>query len=181
MKIAITGHSKGLGAEFYKFYVGQGHDVVGFSRSNGYDLRDWSKMQSMLQQIQDYDLFINCAKPDFVQTTILYELWDKWRGQNKTIINISSIITYFPTCPPNMLDDHRLDFYRTSKQSLNEASAQLSFKSTLPHIVLVKPGHLYDNPPTEQQLEKLSIWVKTVDSVLVLAKKNKFKLYEITL
>lgn len=181
MRIAITGHSKGLGAEFYKLYTEQGHDVSGFSRSNGYDLRDWSKMQSMLTQIQDYDLFINCAKNDFIQTTILYELWSKWRDQNKTIINVSSVIAYFPTCPRDLFDDPSMDFYRTAKLSLNEASAQLSMKSTLPNIVLVKPVHLYDNPPTANQIEKLARWVKTVDSILEMTNKNKFKLYEITI
>jgi short-subunit dehydrogenase len=181
MNIAITGHTKGLGAEFYKSYASEGHNILGFSRSNGYDLRDWSKMQNMLAQIQDFDLFINCAKPDFVQTTILYELWKRWKGQNKTIINISSVITYFPTCPPALFDCPNMDHYRTAKMSLNEASAQLSLKSVTPHIMLVKPAHLYDNPPTEQQLEKLSQWVQTIKNIINDTQKNNFKLYEITL
>lgn len=181
MKVAITGHTKGLGAEFYKSYSSEAHDVVGFSRSNGYDLRDWSKMQNMLTQIQDCDLFINCAKPDFVQTTILYELWNQWRGQHKTIINISSVITYFPTCPENLFHDSAMDRYRTTKMSLNEASSQLSFKCPWPNIVLIKPGHLYDNPPRLDQMERLTTWVQTVRSILDTAHKNNFKLHELTI
>lgn len=181
MRIAITGHSQGLGAEFVRAYEADGHTVTGYSRSNGYDLRDWSRMQEMLDQVQDYDLFISCAKPDFVQTTVLYELWKRWRGQNKTIINISSIITYFPTCPPDLFDQPAMDFYRTSKLSLNEACAQLSFKSLLPNIVLIKPGHLYNNPPTEEQLHKLTEWVRVVKNLLHTTQMNNFKLYEITI
>ena len=90
MKIAITGHTRGLGAEFKKAYEDSGHQVDGFSRSNGYDLRNWDHMQKMLDQISDHDMFINIAKPDFVQTTILYELWKRWKNQHRTIINISS-------------------------------------------------------------------------------------------
>lgn len=181
MKIAITGHTKGLGAEFYRSYQIDGHTMAGFSRSNGYDLRDWAQMQKMLLEIQDYDLFVNCAKPDFVQTTILYELWKMWKGQKKTILNISTILTYFPTCPPALFNYPNLDLYRTAKKSLNEASSQLTFKSPLPNIILIKPGHLYDDPPTKQQLEKLSEWVTAVKKIIEISQKSDIKLYEITL
>ena len=181
MKIAITGHSQGLGAEFKKVYESKGHRVSGFSRSNGYDLRDWSKMQSMIDQIQDYDLFINCAKPDFVQTTILYELWKSWKGQDKHIINISSILTYFPTCPPDLFSDPQMDLYRTAKLSLNEASSQLMFKHPLPKIILVKPSHLYSNPSTVDQEKNLNKWVTTLLTLIDYAKQNDLTLKEITL
>lgn len=181
MKIAITGHSKGLGLELKKAYENKGHEVVGFSRSNGYDLRNWDKMQSMITQVKDYDIFISCAKPDFVQTTTLYELWKHWQGLDKTIINISSILTYLPVCPPNLFNDPSMDFYRTSKLSLNEACTQLSFKNPLPSIILVKPGHLYNNPITIEQQQRLSSWVDTFISMIDLAKQNSFNLQEITL
>lgn len=181
MKIAITGHSRGLGAEFKKIYELTGHTVTGFSRTNGYDLREWSKMQSMITQIQDYDIFVSCAKPDFVQTTILYELWKKWKGQDKLIINISSILTYFPTCPSDLFSDPQMDFYRTSKLSLNEACTQLTFKDSLPNILLVKPSHLYDNPISLAQEKNLNKWVTTLLTLIDSAKENNFTLKEITL
>lgn len=181
MKIAITGHTKGLGAEFKKVYESLGHSVTGFSRTNGHDLRDWSKMQSMIDQIHDYDMFISCAKPDFVQTTILYELWKKWKGQDKTIINISSILTYFPTCTSDLFSDPQMDFYRTSKLSLNEACSQLTFKHRLPNILLVKPSHLYDNPISVDQETRLNKWVTTLITLIDHVEKNNFTLKEITL
>jgi hypothetical protein len=181
MNIAISGHTRGLGAEFKKTYENDGHTVLGFSRSNGYDLRDWSQMQKMLAQINDCDMFISCAKPDFVQTTILYELWKMWRGQNKIIVNISSILTYFPTCPPGLFNDPMMDLYRTSKLSLNEASTQLSFKSHLPKIMLIKPGHLYNQPITPDQELTLAIWVNTFKSIVKLAEDNKLNITELTL
>ena len=181
MKVAITGHSKGLGAEFYRAYTAAGHTVTGFSRSNGYDLRDWSQMQKMLAQIKDYDLLISCAKPDFVQTVILYQLWKLWQGQSKTIINISSILTTMPTNPIGMFYDVDLDFYRTSKETLNNAHSQLMFKSPLPKLILVKPGHLYDNPITDEQQQRLTNWVDTFINLVDTAEQNMFKLTEITL
>lgn len=180
MKIAITGHSRGLGAEFKNYYEIKGHVVTGFSRGNGYDLRDWSKMQKMLDQIQDYDMFLNIAKPDFVQTVVLYELWKRWKDQQKVIINISSVVASLPTCPKNLFDDPGMDAYRTAKVSLNEASSQLSFKTQWPRIVLVNPLHLYGNPPTQEELEKLRAWVQTFDHVMSTTDKNGFTMKEIT-
>lgn len=153
-----------------------GHTVLGFSRSNGYDLRDWSIMQKMINQIQDYDIFINVAKPDFVQTTILYELWKVWKNQHKTIINISSGITYSPVCPKPLFDDPAMDAYRTAKISLNEASSQLSYRSTWPKIILVNPSHLYSQPPTPEEQEKLSRWTQTFINILAEVDKNQFDL-----
>lgn len=175
-KIAISGHSTGLGAEFYKKYLEMGHTVTGFSRSNGYDLRDWSLMQKMITQILDYDIFISVAKPDFVQTTILYELWKVWRKQRKTIINIGSGITYSPVCPKDLFDDPSMDAYRTAKVSLNEASAQLSHKSAWPKIISVNPSHLYGHPPTKDEQEKMTRWTETLIKILKEIDDNQFDL-----
>ena len=180
MKIAITGHTQGLGAEFKKAYEELGHEVSGFSRSNGYDLRDWSRMQKMLDQITEHDMFINVAKPDFVQTTILYELWKRWKNQQRIIVNISSGITYAPICPKDLFNDPNMDAYRTAKVSLNEASAQLSFRSFWPKIVLVNPVHLYGNPISSEEQTKLTNWVKTFLLVTSEINNQGFNLKEIT-
>lgn len=176
MKIAISGHSKGLGAELTNNYIDMGYTVSGFSRSNGYDLRNWSLMQKMIAQIRDHDVFINIAKPDFVQTTILYELWRDWKDQHKTIINISSGITYLPVCPKELFNDPSMDAYRTAKVSLNEASAQLSFKSAWPKIILVLPSHLYSHDPTSDEQIKLTKWTKTLIQTLSVINDNQFDL-----
>jgi NAD(P)-dependent dehydrogenase (short-subunit alcohol dehydrogenase family) len=180
MKIAITGHSRGLGAEFTKFYEQAGHTVFGFSRSNGYDLRDWNIMNNMLDQISDHDMFVNIAKPDFVQTTVLYELWKRWRDKQKTIINISSGIARCPTFPQPLFDDASMDAYRTAKVALNEASLQLAFKSAWPKIILVNPLHLYSDPITQAEQDRLTTWVQTFMSISEEIESNKFYLKEIT-
>lgn len=181
MKIAITGHSKGIGSEFKTYYESQGHTVIGFSRSNGYDLRDWSVLHKMLDQIKDCDMLISCAKPDFVQTTLLYEIWKLWLGQSKTILNISSVLATMPCTPSSMDSDPMLDFYRTSKVSLEEAANQLSVKSALPHIVTVRPGHLYNSPISIDEQQRLTKWVSCLGSILDQARVNSFFIKDITL
>ena len=180
MKIAITGHTKGLGRELKQAYEQQGHTVIGFSRSNGYDLRNWSHMKKMLEQVSDCDMFINVAKPDFVQTTILYELWKCWKTQPRTIVNIGSGIATMPVCPTNLFDDPNMDIYRTAKMSLNEASRQLSCKNLYPKIVMINPLHLYNNPIQESEQQRLTTWVNTLIDIMTQIDNNKFLLKEIT-
>ena len=55
MKIGITGHSKNLGKFLFDYYSID-HDVIGFSRSNGYDINDPS---NIIERSKDLDLFIN--------------------------------------------------------------------------------------------------------------------------
>lgn len=179
-KIAITGHSRGLGAALEKKYLEQGNTVIGFSRSNGYDLRNWDCLQNMLDQCEDCDVFVNSAKPDFVQTTVLYELWKRWQGTHRTIINISTILTYLPSCPEHLGHDIGIDFYRTAKVSLNEASAQLFSKNFLPRIILVKPSHLYSWPINDQDSNNLTRWVETFFAVMQTMEQNNFNLKEIS-
>ena len=182
MKIAITGHSRGLGAELHKVFTKTGHEVLGFSRTNGYDLRDWSVMQKMLDIVEtnNCSMFINLAKPDFVQTTVLYQLWNRWRGQSRTIINIGSVVVEIPTMPKDLFDDSYMDLYRTAKVSLQVASQQLLFKSPRPWIIMANPVHLYGDPITEHEQQKLSNWTATFVQCVDLVEKNGFNLQHIT-
>ena len=38
-KVAVTGHTSGIGKEIYEYCQFHGADVKGYSRSNGFDLR----------------------------------------------------------------------------------------------------------------------------------------------
>ena len=60
MKIAITGHSAGIGQALAKIYTEQGHDIVGLSRRTGYNIRSIPKVATM---IEPCDVFINNALP----------------------------------------------------------------------------------------------------------------------
>ena len=58
-RIAITGHSAGIGQALLKIYETHGHEVVGLSRRNGYNIRSTSKI---VEKIRDCDIFINNAQ-----------------------------------------------------------------------------------------------------------------------
>ena len=146
MKIAITGHSAGIGQALSTIYTEQGHEVVGISRRNGYNIRSVPKVASA---IESCDVFINNAQVGFAQTELLWEVWNRWRGQNKTIINISTQMTNNSVAP-----NEEWDQYIIQKKALELAHAQCRERSPLPKLILIKPGSIATQPgqqPPEYQ------------------------------
>jgi len=86
MKIAITGHSKGLGKFLFDSFSDI-NDVIGFSRSNGYHI---STYQNIVNKSIECDVFINLAYCETYQSKLFEFLFQKWKDDEKTIININS-------------------------------------------------------------------------------------------
>jgi nucleoside-diphosphate-sugar epimerase len=146
MKIAITGHSAGIGQALAKIYTEQGHEVIGLSRRIGYNIRSIPKLASM---IESCDVFINNAQVGFAQTELMWEVWNRWRGQNKTIINISTQMTNNSVAPKEEWDQ-----YLIQKKALELAHSQCQERSPLPKLILIKPGSIATQPgqrPPEYQ------------------------------
>jgi nucleoside-diphosphate-sugar epimerase len=148
MKIAITGHTAGIGKAFTKQLSNRGHDIIGISRRDGENIR---RVPHTAGLVEPCDLFINNAQADFAQTELLYEIWKRWQGQEKYIWNVSTMMTQQPiNTRPDDQDDIKMSSYRTQKLALEEASRQLSFKSNWPEISIIRPGgvatqHDFDN------------------------------------
>lgn len=85
---AITGHTARLGALIKDYFESHDYEVHGYSLSSGYDLRDYSQVGKMLEQIKNFNLFVNCAKPEYAQSQILYRLMKI--NFNGTILNIGT-------------------------------------------------------------------------------------------
>lgn len=133
-KIAVTGHTSGLGKSFFDLLTQQGHQVTGFSRTNGYDIRDYSIVSKIINEIQDFDLFINNAKPDYTQSQIVYRLSRDWHG---TVLSIGSKVVLNP---PNWTDTFLLE-YVTQKIALAHAHQVLE-KVSKCKLLLVHPDHI---------------------------------------
>jgi len=88
MKVGLTGHSGAIGTEIVKL-LGE-ENVKGFSRSNGYNIRD--SIDKIIIESYDCDVFINLANDGFASTELLIELYDDWRDEPKQIINVGSAI-----------------------------------------------------------------------------------------
>ena len=89
MKIALTGHTKSLGKALFEF-LSQKHEIIGFSRSNGYDIKSPFDRKKIIKESKDCDIFINLVHNYYHQTDLLLELHKSWKGLQKYIINIGT-------------------------------------------------------------------------------------------
>jgi len=133
IKVAITGHTKGIGKSIYDTFQMKGHEVYGFSRTNGYDISIKESRDQILEQIKDVDVFINNAYAPQGQQELLKEIINRWDGQNKTVINLNSKTMLMPN-PPDFLKDYAED----KRQQKNLIMSRV-FKG-FPHIVNVTIG-----------------------------------------
>ncbi len=137
-KIALTGHSKGIGLEVAKA-LNNMFAIKGFSRSNGYSIDTKEGRAKIISESADCDIFISNAFSDnnpWAQTDLLIELWEQWQGLQKRIIVFSSSSTH--RWEPLRHGTRGLQ-YRTAKQSLENAAEQLWNQSNWPLITIVAP------------------------------------------
>lgn len=133
MKIAITGHTKGVGKALKELFGQHGHNVVGFSSSTGYNISSHEDRQMILQEVKDFDVFINNAYSPLGQTAMLASIIDLWTGTPNTIININSKSTLMAVPPPFMQE------YVKAKLEQKDIVASRFFKGS-PHIINVTLG-----------------------------------------
>jgi hypothetical protein len=138
MKIAITGHSAGIGQALAKIFEQQGHEVVGLSRRNGYNIRSLPKAAGM---IEPCDMLINNAQVGYAQTELLFEVWRRWRGQQKYIVNVGTQMTDVLLPPKEEWDE-----YIVQKKALELANQLLEQRSEWPRLLLVRPGNIATQP-----------------------------------
>lgn len=152
MKIAVTGHTQAIGQSIADVYTNAGHEVVGFSRSNGFDISLKEHRHRIAAAVSDCDVFFNNAYDfeggdSFAQTEMLFDIWEQWQGQHKTIVNISSSIT-------TRWDlDLMSPRYRTAKCSLETAAEYLWNKNQWPFVSVVSPC-LTRNPRTANLVDR---------------------------
>jgi hypothetical protein len=164
MKIVITGHTQGLGLAFFRHF--SSHNVIGFSRSNGYNIASPVARDKILDAIKDADIFINNAYNNFddSQLQLLVEAYKLLQGTNKIIVNISS--RYTSGSEKYCRDKEQQDIFCKSKEF------------TLPHIINLKPGLVDTDRVKHIQGKRLS--VSEVISVLDFTLNNRCKIHTIT-
>lgn len=138
MRIAITGHTAGIGKAFAEQLARRGHSIIGISRRGGNNIRRVPHTASI---IEPCDMFINNAQTGYAQTELLYEVWKRWQGKERYIWNISTMMTELPiNSTPDGQNDLTMSQYRNQKIALEEASRQLRFKNSWPQISVIRPG-----------------------------------------
>jgi hypothetical protein len=141
MKVAITGHTKGLGKAIYDYFIERGDTVYGMSRSNGYNIDNPEMIAAIAK---DCDLFINNAYSGLSQSTLLNLLSGKVK-----IITSGSMGADYPSMG-----------YRLDKLLIQQNHTRLKKLTTVP-MLLLKMGYLENHE--ERPHIKYSTVVNCID------------------
>ena len=153
MKISITGHTSGLGKALFNHWSNAGHNLTGFSLSNGFNIdTDIEKIANV-----EFDIFINNAYSKYQQVELLYMLYEKNKDRKCTIINIGSASS------DGNVD--RTKPYAIEKLALEKACLQLQFNTSICKILLIKPGRMQTLMAAHSNSKKieLSYMISTID------------------
>jgi NADP-dependent 3-hydroxy acid dehydrogenase YdfG len=176
MKIAITGHSAGIGQALAKLYTDCGDEVIGLSKRDGNNIRNTPKIADL---IEPCDVFVNNAQAGFAQTELLFEMVARWQGTKKHIIVISTMMTQDPLSVLPGLD---MDQYRVQKLALEESVKQIRNRKLDIKITIVRPGNIATSPDkTVPPAADVTVWAQTLFEILNLVKKNNLRIPEISL
>jgi len=136
MKIAITGHSKGIGKAIFNYCVDKGHTCVGYSRSNGFNINDHYNL--IARESKKCDVFINNAFDFGGQINMFKSIFNIWKDNSeKTIVNIGSRTKYYPVGGTRSPD------YTREKRALNdEVNRALLYSDKKCRIININPGYV---------------------------------------
>ena len=163
LKIAITGHSNGIGKKLFE-KLSANHKCIGFSRKNGFDI---SKDQDLIiKSLESSNVFINNAYNGQNQIELLNRVFDLWKDDNnKTIVNISSLSKYLLYKNPSE--------YSLNKSKLSVKAFELMFNNPRKcKIININPGPVNTEMSSHKDVKKLTI-NECVDIIIWALKQPK--------
>jgi nucleoside-diphosphate-sugar epimerase len=167
MKIAITGHTAGIGQALAKQYADRGHEIVGLSKREGHNIRVIPKIADL---IEPCDVFINNAQAGYAQTELLFEMAKRWTGTKKHIVVISTMMTQDPVSSIEGLD---MDQYRIQKIALEQAVQQIRHRKLRIRTTIVRPGNIATSPDkTVPPAADVDRWASTLVNIFELAEPD---------
>lgn len=176
MKIAITGHTAGIGQALAEQYTSLGHEILGLSKRDGNNIRNTPKI---VEQILPCDMFINNAQAGYAQTELLFEVAQCWAGTGKQIMVISTMMTQDPVSVLPGLD---MDQYRIQKVALEESVKQLRNRRLGIGIMIVRPGNIAtDLSKTVPPATDVNVWARALIDIIELATNNNLRIPDISL
>ena len=137
-KIAIIGHTRGIGKAIADLYQKKNYTVVGLSSSNGYDL-ECSQMEIM-EQLDGCGLVVLNAYAGRGQMTLLKRIYGKFVFENKKVAVITST-SGTPIGTDEDLQNPEYIDYCENKKNL------IGYIEELQQELLNKPLSVYDICP----------------------------------
>jgi NAD(P)-dependent dehydrogenase (short-subunit alcohol dehydrogenase family) len=163
MKIAITGHTNGIGKAFAEYLYNRGHEIIGLSKRQGNNIRNIPKI---IEKIVNCDMFINNAQAGFAQTELFLSVAESWvNDSSKMIWNISTIMASDYRMPEiTGMTDRQTAEYRTQKRALEDAIKTVRSQGARCRIVLIRPGAVATQPYNQAGVDSADVdaWTSTI-------------------
>ena len=137
-KIAIIGHTKGIGKAIADLYKKKKYQVIGLSSSNGYDLQ--CSQVEIMEQLDDCPLVVINAYVGGGQMTLLKRIYGKYLFENKKVAVITST-SGTPIGEDEDLQNPEYIDYCKNKKNL------IDYIEELQQELLNKPLSVYDVCP----------------------------------
>ena len=137
-KIAIIGHTKGIGKAIADMYKKKKYQVIGMSSSNGYDLQ-FSQIEIM-EQLDDCQLIVLNAYVGRGQMNLLKRIYGKFVFEDKKVAVITST-SGTPIGADEDLSNAEYKDYCDNKKNL------IDYIEELQQELLNKPLSVYDVCP----------------------------------
>ena len=137
-KIAIVGHTRGIGKAIADLYRKKNYTVVGLSSSNGYDLH--CSQVEIMEQLDDCQLIVLNAYVGRGQMNLLKRIYGKFVFEDKKVVVITST-SGTPAGEDEEFSDPEYVEYCKNKKTLIEYIEQLQQE------LLNKPLSVYDVCP----------------------------------
>lgn len=150
MIIAITGHTAGIGKAIYETLSVLGHTVVGLSRTNGYDITDYTRIVEKIINSKA-DIFINNAYAPIYQTKLIDEVYQQWALSNKLILNIGSCAALISSKNPDYHSEYTAE-KRAQKDmctNINRLYRNGSYKNHLCRVTNINLHYVRTEFPTK--------------------------------
>ena len=86
--IAVIGHTRGIGKAIVDLYKGKGFEVLGMSRSNGYDMT--TEQEKIVDAVKNCALVVINAHAGRSQLNLLKDMYGRYHNDKKKIAVITS-------------------------------------------------------------------------------------------
>jgi NAD(P)-dependent dehydrogenase (short-subunit alcohol dehydrogenase family) len=137
-KIAIIGHTRGIGKAIADLYRKKKYTVVGLSSSNGYDLQ--CSQVEIMEQLDDCRLIVLNAYVGRGQMTLLKRIYGKYLFEDKKVVVITSTSGTTIGADEELHNAEYVDYCKNKK-------TLIGYIEELQQELLNKPLSVYDVCP----------------------------------